>query len=196
MLTLIRKYRYSYNYQKIVAHKISRNSLSLVTGMIIFFTLGFLTAYYYQRNPNWRNYFPQKNNAQISNPKMNQVTYKVQEGDDLWKIAEKFYGSGFNVEDIANKNNITDPNQIVEGQVLVIPSVAAKKSTEQGQVTAIASGEVKFKGDKYVVKEGDFLWQIAQDCYGDGFAWTKIAKENNLTIADSLYTGMVLKIPR
>lgn len=196
MLTLTRKYRYNYNYQKIVAQKISRQSLSLITGMIIFFTAGFLAAYYYQYNFNAINLFSRKNNLQVKNSNNNLITYQVKEGDDLWKIAEKFYGSGFNVEDIANKNNITDPNLIQEGQVLIIPSVASKQTTEQGQISAISSSEVKFKGNKYTVKEGDYLWQIAQDCYGDGNNWVRIAKENNLSSADAIYTGLILKIPR
>ena len=196
MLTLIRKYRYNYDYQKIVFHKISKNSLSLITGMIIIFTSGFLGAYYYQHNLNWVNLFSKKNSLQAKKTNGNQITYQVKEGDDLWKIAEKFYGSGFNVEDIANKNNISDPNLIQEGQILVIPSVASKQTTEQGQISAISSGEVKFMGDKYIVKDGDFLWQIAQDCYGDGNNWVRIAKANNLSSADAIYTGLVLKIPR
>jgi len=196
MLTLIRKYRYNYDYQKIVSQKISRHSLSIITGIIVFFSFSYLTVYYYQHNPDWRNLFASSKNSKQTKLTNNIITYQVKEGDDLWKIAEKFYGSGFNVEDIANKNNISDPNLIQEGQVLIIPSVPAKENTEVGQISAISSGEVKFKGDKYTVKEGDYLWQIAQDCYGDGNNWVRIAKENNLSSADAIYTGLVLKIPR
>jgi len=195
MLAFIKRYRYNCDYQKIVLQKVSKNILSLFMGMIIITTLGFLTSYYYQHTPNWRNYFPQKT-AQKFSQNANQITYQVQEGDDLWQIAEKFYGSGFNVEDIAKLNNINDPNLIEEGQMLIMPSVTAKKSTDQGQISAISSGQVKFKGDKYTVKDGDFLWKIAEDCYGDGNNWMRIAKENNLMSEDAIYTGLVLKIPR
>ena len=196
MLTLISKYRYSYDYQKIVIKKIYRNSLSLFTGIVIFFSFLFLTIYYYQKNPNWTNIFSlgkELNKKKLSN---NIVTYQVREGDDLWKIAEKFYGSGFNVEDIVNRNNLNNPNQIEEGQLLIIPSVASKINTEIGQISAISSTKVKFTGNKYTVKEGDYLWQIAEDCYGDGNNWTRILNENNLSSADAIYTGLILKIPR
>src|SRR5438045_9262306 len=38
--------------------------------------------------------------------------YTVVEGDDLWKISDKFYKTGYNWSDIAKANNITDPNTI------------------------------------------------------------------------------------
>ncbi len=50
-------------------------------------------------------------------------TYLVKPGDSLWKISEKFYGSGTFWRKIwdANKINIKDPNKISIFQVLRIP---------------------------------------------------------------------------
>jgi nucleoid-associated protein YgaU len=47
------------------------------------------------------------------------VTYTVQPGDNLIEIAEEY---GVSVEELIRANNITDPNQIVVGTVLVIPA--------------------------------------------------------------------------
>jgi nucleoid-associated protein YgaU len=50
-------------------------------------------------------------------------------------------------------------------------------------------------GSVYKVKANDSLWKIAVATYGDGFAWTKIAKENNLKNPGVLVKGQQLKLP-
>lgn len=52
-----------------------------------------------------------------------QRTYTVAAGDYLWKIAQKFYGTGFKWDVIykANADTIKNPSLIYAGQVLVIP---------------------------------------------------------------------------
>jgi len=47
--------------------------------------------------------------------------YTIQEGDDLWKIAEKAYSDGNQWQIIAEANNISDPGQISVGTKLSIP---------------------------------------------------------------------------
>ena len=47
----------------------------------------------------------------------------------------------------------------------------------------------------YVVEKGDSLWKIAEKKYNDGYAWTKIAKENDLKNVSILYVGQKLKMP-
>jgi LysM repeat protein len=51
------------------------------------------------------------------------VTYTVQEGDSLWKIAQRYYGSGADYTKIyeSNSGKISDPNKIYPGQELTIP---------------------------------------------------------------------------
>jgi len=53
-----------------------------------------------------------------------EVTYKVVEGDNLWKIAKKQLGSGSRYVEIyeLNKDQIKNPNMIYIDQVLVIPA--------------------------------------------------------------------------
>lgn len=45
-------------------------------------------------------------------------TYTVQQGDCLWTIARKNYGSGAKYKEIAEKNGISNPDLIYPGQVL------------------------------------------------------------------------------
>src|SRR5579883_2772441 len=56
-------------------------------------------------------------------PAGQQRTYTVQKGDNLWSIAEKVYGSGYNWISISRANNLVNPGVIHSGNVLVIPSV-------------------------------------------------------------------------
>lgn len=54
-----------------------------------------------------------------------EVTYTVQQGDSLSKIAKEQYGDGARWKSIfeANRDQITNPDLIHPGQVLKIPSV-------------------------------------------------------------------------
>lgn len=50
--------------------------------------------------------------------------------------------------------------------------------------------------DKYTVKEGDTLYLIAQQFYGDGFLFSKLAEANKITDVDKIEVGQVLEIPK
>ena len=54
-----------------------------------------------------------------------EVTYTVQKGDSLSKIAQEQYGNGKRWKAIfeANRDQITNPDLIHPGQVLKIPSI-------------------------------------------------------------------------
>jgi nucleoid-associated protein YgaU len=57
----------------------------------------------------------------------NNEKYTVLEGDTLWAIASKFYGDGSKTSDILKANpQITDPNLIYTGDVLIIPNPVRK----------------------------------------------------------------------
>ena len=122
------------------------------------------------------------------------TTYQVQRGDSLWKIAENFYLSGYNWVDIAQANNLTNPNVLYVGQKLTIPDVTPKKPTVTAQKLekSIAPG-------KYVVQKGDWLSKIALRAYGDMFAWEKIYEANKETIGPNpnlIKPGQELIIPK
>lgn len=125
------------------------------------------------------------------------VTYIVEEGDNLWKIAEKFYKSGYNFVDIVAANNIADANSIDAGMELTIPQVEVKKITvaEEDMTEAV----ITIDGDSYTTVEGDHLWSIAVRAYGDGYAWTQIYEANRDAIGPNpglIAKGMILSIPR
>ena len=47
----------------------------------------------------------------------------------------------------------------------------------------------------YTVKYGDRLWLLAQQFYGDGRLWRRIAEANNIDHPFHIYAGNVLVIP-
>jgi len=114
------------------------------------------------------------------------TTHKTAEGEDLWLIAEKYFESGYNWVDIAEANNLSDPDYLEVGQELKIPKAEKKLPTASPPISK----------ETYVVFKGDNLWNIAVRAYEDGFAWTKIAEANNLVNPDSIHAGNVLTIPR
>ena len=119
------------------------------------------------------------------------VTHTVLKDESLWAIAEKYYNSGYNWVSIAKENNLADPGKIEVGQTLKIPKAETIKP-----VTGEVSVKAMETSKTYVVKKGDYLWDIAVRNYGDGYAWTKIAKANNLANPNIIHSGNVLTIPQ
>lgn len=103
------------------------------------------------------------------------VTYIVEPGDTLWSIAERFFGDGNRYKEIAELNNLADPNIIHAGQELVIQRVS---DDEEEPLPA-----------DYIVQEGDTLWSIAERAYGDGSKYTELAEKNGLGNPELIYPG-------
>lgn len=140
---------------------------------------------------------------QIQNsPKTEPKTYEIKAGDNLWKIAENVYGSGYNWVDIAKANNLQNPGLLFRGNKLIIPdvpkitvaTVPAEGEARQGRQSTQINGPSISSSDYKVVK-GDNLWDIAVRKYGDGFKWTEIAKVNNIQTPDLIYPDNTLKLP-
>lgn len=124
-------------------------------------------------------------------------TYTVKKGDNLWRIAEERYGSGYNWTDIAEANKLDNPDGIETGQQLILPDVTSKTTTK-GEVMkeGSSSAQVTITGNTYVVVRGDNLWKIAVAAYGDGYQWPKIASANNIKRPNWIEAGMTIKLPR
>lgn len=97
-------------------------------------------------------------------------THIVQNGDSLWKIANRY---GTTINQLKAINNLTNDNLQI-GQVLVIPG---NNNTGSGAT--------------YTVKNGDSLWKIANQY---GITVNELKNANNLT-GDNLQIGQVLTIP-
>lgn len=91
----------------------------------------------------------------------------VQKGDSLWQIAG-MYGTTMN--QIALANQLTDVNQLLVGEALVVPT----------------------PNEEYVVEPGDYLVGIAEKF---GVRVQDLADANNIVDPNLIFVGRVLNIP-
>lgn len=118
------------------------------------------------------------------------LTYTVQAGDTLWKIARKYSCSVAGIV-AANSDRIKNPNQIHAGWQLKIPQSGAPIT---GGTPDAVLPENK-KSGRYIVRQGDTLWAIARK-YGCSVA--EIISLNRELIRDPalIYSGWELKVPQ
>lgn len=118
-------------------------------------------------------------------------TYRVQPGDNLFRIALRFDTT---VSALAAENDINDVTLVYVGQVLRIPGTTAEPDDDddtdgEDGGTGGPSGE---EGTTYTVVRGDTLSRIARRF---GTTFTAIAQANNLPDPNLIYAGQVLTIP-
>lgn len=151
--------------------------------------------------------------------------YVVQDGDNLSKIAQNFYGAvkgnkTINVVRIfeANGKLLKSPDDISVGQKLVIPllkdeaksvftgglferikSIGRTRSSTTTPTKTPAKPRPKppaaQKTNQYIVREGDSLWRIAEKQLGDKERFREIIKLNALDDEDFLKVGQRLIMP-
>lgn len=113
------------------------------------------------------------------------VRHKVVRGDDLWSLAERYYGHGREWRRIAvaNADRLTGgPDRLEPGWVLRIPDVKSTPGDSTPQVE---------------VEDGDTLSSIAADLYGDADRWPELYAANRAQLhdPDHLQAGMRLDRP-
>jgi membrane-bound lytic murein transglycosylase D len=118
--------------------------------------------------------------------------HRVKRGESLKSIARNYSVS---VAALMEANNLSKKKRIRVGQTLTVPVLLSNKSTVNANTNpkyvALNNAIVKENPDKYRVKSGDTLWEIAA-AYGVSIADLK--RINNLS-SSNLYTGRVLRIP-
>ncbi len=123
--------------------------------------------------------------------KENTITYTVQAGDHLMKIAREL---NLDWTQIAALNNLSWPYIIVPGQNLILPGGAEVPGT--GQKTPAPTTRPTEKPQEstvtYTVQKGEHLMQIARKLE---LSWTAIAQMNNLRPPYTLHPGQVLTLP-
>lgn len=199
--------------------KLNESTISTILGALVIVVLGFIVINYF-RNQNTGQLQPGTSTESTEQPIIQRgqgpVDYTIGEGESLWSIAQKQYGSGYNWVDIAEANKLTSPDDIAAGQTISIPDVAPRLGTDETvapvaiettepkpttiAVATPAPTPVMQKGEEigsnYVVQTGDSLWEIAVRAYGDGNQWVKIATANKLDNPNIIHQGNNLTIPR
>ena len=106
--------------------------------------------------------------------------YVVQEGDELWGVAERELGEGGRWRELVSLNpGLSESSRLQEGMRLTLPEEAA---------AAVES---------VVVEPGDTLWSIAGSELGDPERWPEIHELNRDQVQDpdQIDTGWVLAVP-
>lgn len=118
------------------------------------------------------------------------LTYTVQAGDTLWKIARKYNCSITEIM-AANSDRIKNPNRIHAGWQLKIPQSGAPITG--GTPDAVLSENKK--SGIYIVRQGDTLWKIAKKY---GCSVSEIISLNRELIRNPalIYSGWELKVPQ
>jgi LysM repeat protein len=113
-------------------------------------------------------------------------TYVVKAGDSLSKIAARH---GVNAKELAELNQIADPNKIRIGQKLLLPDHSKVSTSKPAPKAAskAAAGE-----GTYVVKAGDALSKIAS---AHGVKTKDLMEANQIADANKIRIGQKLVIP-
>jgi len=175
------------------AIKLNESTISMILGALVIIVVGVLVVNYFKDQEN-QGLLPEAITENQTETAELGKTYTVSKGDNLWKIAENAYGSGYNWVDIAEANELTSPDILNEGQELSIPDVEPKLATVASIMDESSPDTIS--GATYEVQKGDNLWNISVRAYGDGFKWVEIATANNLSNPDLIHHGNILVLPR
>lgn len=175
--------------------KLNESTISMVLGALVVLVVGLLVVNYFRgRAGEIAQTTNQEAGAEeeVSLP----TTHSVSEGEHLWVIAERYFNSGYNWVDIAEANELTNPNVLLVGQELTIPDVEPRLATVEPQVQQATAFGSAIEGGEYTVAEGDHLWGIAVRAYQDGYRWVDIARANDLSNPNVIVPEQNLTIPR
>jgi len=121
------------------------------------------------------------------------VYYRIQDGDTLSSISEKFYDDISRAGEISKTNKDVSDVTLKVGQELIIPDMPILEDIEESQQI----DRNKYKKTVYRIKWGDSFYEIASKVFDAGKRWTIIYDANKHEIKDikDLPVGQVIIIP-
>jgi nucleoid-associated protein YgaU len=104
---------------------------------------------------------------------------KIEPGDSLWKLAERYFGSGLRWRRLAALNpQLANPSRILVGEWIHVPA------------------EHKQHAHQVVIQPGDTLWKVAQTALGSPVALNCIAQANpQIQSVNLVRAGETLTVP-
>lgn len=122
---------------------------------------------------------------------ISEIEVTVNPGDTLSKIAQQY---GFTYEELAEHNNIDNPNLINVGQIIKIPLLVNKIESKDSSNNSDSKKNNDY--EEYVVQPGDSLMKIAKEKLGDSSRYMEIATLTGITNPNLLNIGDKLLIPK
>jgi LysM repeat protein len=127
------------------------------------------------------------------------IHHIIQPGETLASIANKY---GLTVQQLAQINNITNPDHILRGDTLTVFASTTDTATTtealetqlavDSESTAPTETEPVINGTSYVVQPGETLAMIAQR---NGITWPAIVQANNISDPNQVQAGQTIIIP-
>src|SRR3989344_883220 len=99
--------------------KLHENSFSVIFGTLFIVILGVFVLNYFSKNK-----ATQLTPVVAGDNSTSLKIHKVEKGEDLWKISEKYYGTGYKWVEIAKENGIANPGLIEVGQEIKIAEIS------------------------------------------------------------------------
>jgi len=181
--------------------KLNETLISAILGVVVIIVIGIVAVNFFSKRREGETIPSLDVEEKTALPS----THVVTSGEDLWTISEKYYGTGYNWPDIAKANNLTNPNEISEGNALTIPDVTPRLAQGEDlptqtpnlklKPTAAPSTEAPKVITTHKVLEGENLWMIAEKYYQSGYNWTDIASANNIANPNLIGSDQELFIP-
>lgn len=129
----------------------------------------------------------------------NELIHRIQQGDTLWRLAERYYGDGSQWRRIAeaeqNKGRIMADFQVRNGASIVIPGVPAVSQNNQRGTQRPTQPTPRQQ--TYTVQRGDTLGEISMKTLGTSRRWREILELNRDRIRDPnvVPVGVELRLP-
>ena len=113
----------------------------------------------------------------------------MQQGDSLWRLAQRHFGHGYLWPQILAANpSIADPNQLRIGASLNLPVMLATRPAASNTPSSLRR-TIK-------VHKGDSLWTLAKANLGHSANWPCLANANpSLSNPDLIFAGQELSVP-
>lgn len=134
------------------------------------------------------------------------ATYRVQGGDNLTSVADKF---DLSIQQLAGMNNLKTDSMLKSGQVLKLDGEIKEAQTSKSEDTQaekakaesakkedkpeVANSAFKGETESYTVKSGEHLTVLAQRYK---LSVSALAALNNLTARSNLRVGQTIKVPK
>jgi nucleoid-associated protein YgaU len=131
-------------------------------------------------------------------------THRIQSGDTLTALSERYYGSARYTRFLIESNpDLKDPDRLKVGAVVRIPpkpkdTAKASAASSRSPSSAVAKGGVVKGTHTYRVKSGDSFYEIAKNVLGDANRWNELFELNKDSVdgdPTKLQVGQVLQLP-